>query len=59
MDMLMKQAVDDNKLFPFKNFKLCGVVARPNFKANFDISGFSYVTMKQDQYQVILDPNIF
>ena len=55
----IKNSADDDDLFFFKDFLLCGVIGSPVIREDVDTSGFTYITLKQDQYEVNLEPTIF
>jgi len=59
MKKAMKNAVVDDDLWPFRDFFLCGVIAGPVIRDEVDTSGFTYITLKEDQYEVYLEPSIF
>jgi hypothetical protein len=59
MKKAMKNAVVDDDLWPFRDFSLCGVIAGPVIREEVDTSGFTYITLKDDQYDVHLEPSIF
>ena len=59
MKKAMKNAVVDDDLWPFRDFFLFGVIAGPVIRDEVDTSGFTYITLKEDQYEVYLEPSIF
>jgi hypothetical protein len=59
MKKAMKNAVVDDDLWPFRDFFLGGVIAGPVIRDEVDTSGFTYITLKEDQYEVYLEPSIF
>jgi hypothetical protein len=59
MKKVIEKASVDDDLFPYKEFLLCGVIAGPVIREDVDTSGFTNITLKQDQYYVNLEPTIF
>ena len=59
MKKAMKNTTVDDDLWPFGDFLLCGAIAGPVIREEVDISGFTCITLKEDQYEVNLEPSIF
>jgi hypothetical protein len=59
MKKAMEKPQDDDDLWPFKKFLPCGVIAAPVFRDDVDLSGLTSITLKEDQYEVSLEPSIF
>jgi hypothetical protein len=58
MKNAMEKAQVYDDLYPFKHFLLCGAVAAPVFREDVDPSGFTCITLKEDQYEVSLESSI-
>ena len=59
MQKAMISAEVDDDLWPFKNVPLCGVIASPVIRGDVNVSEYTHVTVKQDQFDVMLDSNLF